>query len=47
MAALYARRWLEAPRPPVFTAAHLRWLDAMLDWLPLPGDAVPGAAAAA
>jgi alkylation response protein AidB-like acyl-CoA dehydrogenase len=47
VAALYARRWLEAPRPPVFTAGQLRWLDAALDWRAVPAEAVPAPAATA
>ena len=44
VAALYARRWLESPRPPVFTAGQIRWLDALVDWEPLPPEAVPAPA---
>ncbi|HET7875803.1 MAG TPA: acyl-CoA dehydrogenase family protein [Methylomirabilota bacterium] len=41
--ALYARRWLspQPPHTPVFTARHLRWLDALTDWQPVPAEAVP------
>jgi hypothetical protein len=44
VAGLYARRWLEAPRPPVFAGVHVRALDAIVDWRRLAADAVPASA---
>ncbi len=41
VAGLYARRWLLPPRTPVLGAADLGWLDALLDWDPVPAGAVP------
>jgi len=43
--ALYVRRWLRAPAAgePVFAARHLDWLDAIVDWTPIPADALRAA----
>ncbi len=40
VAALYVRRWLRPPAPPApcFPAATLRWLDALIDWSPVPAE---------
>jgi hypothetical protein len=43
VAVLYARRWL-APPPgatPLFAAAELDWLPALIDWTPVPASALP------
>ncbi|HEY3067312.1 MAG TPA: acyl-CoA dehydrogenase family protein [Methylomirabilota bacterium] len=42
VASLYARRWLRPPAPPeaMFTSHHLRWLDALVDWTPIPAPAL-------
>jgi hypothetical protein len=48
-AALYLRKWLRPPAPPasVFGPRALEWLPALVDWSPVPEDAVareaPGA----
>src|SRR5262249_60858419 len=39
---LYTRRWLRAaaPHEPVYSARHLDWLEALINWTPVPSDAV-------
>jgi len=42
VAALYVKKWLQ-PTPPghaVFTPQQLHWLDALIDWTPVPAAAV-------
>jgi hypothetical protein len=41
-AALYLRKWLRPPAPPssVFTAAECAWLSALVDWSPVPAEAL-------
>jgi alkylation response protein AidB-like acyl-CoA dehydrogenase len=43
VAILYVRRWLrpQAPQAPLFPLADLGWLDALLDWNPVPASALP------
>jgi alkylation response protein AidB-like acyl-CoA dehydrogenase len=43
VAVLYARRWLRAhaPSAPVFPLRELGWLDALVDWEPVPASALP------
>lgn len=49
VAALYRRRWLcpLPPAAPVFSPRALGWLPALLDWAPVPADALAGAASGA
>ena len=44
MAALYQQRWLRPTHPaaPVFSARALAWLPALVDWTPIPADALAG-----
>ena len=41
-AALYLRKWLRPPAPPasVFTARECEWLSALVDWTPVPAEAL-------
>jgi acyl-CoA dehydrogenase len=41
--ALYLRKWLRPPAAPasVFTARECEWLPALIDWTPVPADALP------
>jgi alkylation response protein AidB-like acyl-CoA dehydrogenase len=45
VAALYTRRWLRpgAPGAPLFAPHHLPWVDAVIDWTPVPAEAVKSA----
>jgi hypothetical protein len=42
---LYARKWLcpPPPRTGVFSPVSLAWLDAIVDWTPVPADALGSA----
>ena len=42
--ALYVKRWLHhaVPQEPAFSARDLTWLDALIDWTPVPRAALPG-----
>ena len=42
-AGLYARRWLGPSTGPVFSGAALGWLDALVDWTPIPERALADA----
>jgi alkylation response protein AidB-like acyl-CoA dehydrogenase len=46
VAALYVRRWLRPPAPPApsVPARALEWLPALVDWAPLPREALAAAA---
>jgi alkylation response protein AidB-like acyl-CoA dehydrogenase len=41
-ASLYLRKWLRPPAPPasVFTARECDWLPALVDWTPIPAEAL-------
>ena len=41
-ASLYLRKWLRPPAPPasVFTARECEWLGALVDWTPVPTEAL-------
>jgi acyl-CoA dehydrogenase len=41
-ASLYLRKWIRPPTPPasVFTARECAWLPALLDWTPVPSEAL-------
>jgi len=43
-AALYQQRWLRPTRPaaPAFSSRTLAWLPALVDWTPIPADALAG-----
>ena len=45
VAALYARKWLcpPPPRTGAFSPVSLAWLDAIVDWTPVPADALGSA----
>ncbi len=45
VAALYIRRWLQPPAPPapLFRAPALAWLEALIDWTPVPAEALSAA----
>jgi len=40
--ALYVRKWLRPPAPPasVFTSRECDWLPALVDWTPVPAEAL-------
>lgn len=42
VAALYIRRWLRPPAPPapLFPPPALAWLEALVDWTPVPAEAL-------
>jgi hypothetical protein len=42
VAALYVKRWLRPPPAPasVLTARECEWLDAIVDWAPIPAEAL-------
>jgi acyl-CoA dehydrogenase len=42
-ASLYLRRWLRPPAPPAsaLTARECEWLPALVDWAPVPAEALP------
>jgi len=42
VASLYVRRWLRPPAPPepLFAGHHVQWLDAIIDWSPIPAAAL-------
>jgi hypothetical protein len=40
-AALYVRKWIRPPvHEPLFTTRQLKWLEALVDWTPVPVQAL-------